>query len=187
MLLFYDAGLPEEVLEQHMIDTKDVAFIPVSSCLASSGVSLNEEDLPEEQMSDTKDVAVTPVSSCLAISGVSLGQDILEEHMSVIGENVSTAPISELATLRPLDEMQINGCDSVDHEPLDDLPMEVKVEVKDDSHMNHFSAQESSSGRVRRKHGGSGRSMSFPFRRWLKPSHSKKTLKERRNSTIRKL
>ncbi|XP_022008688.1 protein GAMETOPHYTE DEFECTIVE 1 isoform X2 [Helianthus annuus] len=181
-----EAGLPEEVLEQHMIDTKDVAVIPVSSCLASSGVSLNE-DLPEEQMSDAKDVAVTPVSSCLAISGVSLGQDILEEHMSVIGENVSTAPISELATLRPLDEMQINGCDSVVHEPLDDLPMEVNVEVKDDSHMNHFSAQESSSGRVRRKHGGSGRSMSFPFRRWLKPSHSKKTLKERRNSTIRKL
>ncbi|KAI7747516.1 hypothetical protein M8C21_016718 [Ambrosia artemisiifolia] len=170
-------SLNEDLLEEHMSDTKDVAVTPVGSCLASSGVSLND-DLVEEHMSDTKDVAVTPVSSCLAFSGVSLDQDILK-HTRVIGENVSTAPFSASATMRPHDELQINGCDSVVHEQLEDVSMEVNVGVKDDIHMNHFSAKESSSGRVRRKHGGSQRSMSFPFRRWLKPLRCMKTLKIR--------
>ncbi|KAI3830098.1 hypothetical protein L1987_04231 [Smallanthus sonchifolius] len=167
------------VLEEHMSDTKDVAVTPVSSCLTFNGVSLNE-DILEEHLSDTKDVAVTPVSSCLGINGVSLNEDIVE-HMSVMVENV--VPSSALATMR-YDVLQINNCDSVAHEPLEDVPMEVNVEVKDDSHMNHLSAQVSSSERVRRKHRSSRRSVLFPFKRLLRPPHFKKALKIKRKSTI---
>ncbi|KAK1428768.1 hypothetical protein QVD17_17608 [Tagetes erecta] len=130
----------------------------------------------EEHTSDTKDVAATPVSS-------SLNEDILEQ-INVIEENVSTAPSSSLPTLRSHDELQINGCNSVVHEPPEDVTIKVNVEVKDDSGMNHLSAHKSSSGRVRRKHRISSRPVSFPFKRLLKPSYSKKAQNKKRKKTI---
>ncbi|XP_076906847.1 uncharacterized protein LOC143563113 [Bidens hawaiensis] len=126
-----EAWLPEKVLEEHMSDTKE-------ACLP--------EEVLEEHISNTKDdVTVSPVTSCLVSSCVSSNEKDLEENTSVIGENVSTAPSRVLANLRPHDELQINGCGSVVHEPLEDVPMEVNAEVKDDSHMNNFSALQSSS------------------------------------------
>ncbi|XP_076918333.1 protein GAMETOPHYTE DEFECTIVE 1-like [Bidens hawaiensis] len=126
-----EAGISKTVLEEHMSDTKE-------ACLP--------EEVLEEHISNTKDdVTATPVTSCFVSSCVSSNEKVLEENTSVIRENVSTAPSSVLANLRPHDELQINGCSSVVHEPLEDLSMEVNTEVKDDCHTNNLSAPQSSS------------------------------------------
>ncbi|KAL8258706.1 hypothetical protein R6Q59_026659 [Mikania micrantha] len=196
-----------EVLEEHMRDTKDVVDTPVSSGLAFSGVSVNEAILEEHKSVTVENVSTAPSSAlatlksrdelqingcnsvhdvpmeCAAFSGVSLNEDVLEEHKSVTVENVSTAPSGELATLRSHVMMQINCCNSV-LEPPEDVSM--NVEVKDDSQMNCLSAQESTSERVRRKHGSSRPSVSFPFKRLLKPSHFNKARKINRKGTVLK-
>ncbi|CAI9287933.1 unnamed protein product [Lactuca saligna] len=82
-----------------------------------------------------------------------------------------------LATLRSHDELeQIDG-DSVVHEPLEDMSME----VKDHSQINHLSSSE----KVRRKQGSSLGSTSFPFKRLLRTSsHFKKSRKHKTKSRI---
>ncbi|KAK9050468.1 hypothetical protein SSX86_030561 [Deinandra increscens subsp. villosa] len=156
---------------------------PIASIFPPMTAS-NEAEILEEHKSDTNDVAFTPVRSCSAFSGVSADENILKEHTSVMVENLSTAPSVALASLRSHDELQNNHCSSAVHEPPEDVSMEVNVEVKGDSHVNHLSAQEPSSERVRRKPRSSGRVISFPFKRLLKPSHFKKALKSKRKSTI---
>ncbi|XP_076900216.1 uncharacterized protein LOC143554320 [Bidens hawaiensis] len=137
--------LPEEVLEEHMSDTKQACLSEkiLQEHMSDTKETCFPEEVLEEHRSDTKDVAVTLATSCLPSSGVSLNEEVLKENTSVIRENVSTAPSSALTTLRPHNELQINGCDSVVRELLEDASMEVNTEVKDDSHMNNLSAQQS--------------------------------------------
>ncbi|CAH1418892.1 unnamed protein product [Lactuca virosa] len=148
----------------------------------SCDASLCEEFLEGEHMKDARDVvATTPVSSSLPLSSVSLNEDVLEEELSVMGEDVSVVAASNtLATLRSHDELeQIDG-NSVVHEPLEDMSMEVQEEVKDHSQISHLYAHESSSEKVRRKQ----RSTSFPFKRLLRTSHFKKSWKHKTKSKI---
>ncbi|KVH88469.1 polymerase/histidinol phosphatase-like protein [Cynara cardunculus var. scolymus] len=151
-----DASLYEEFLEgEHMRDTGDVTVSPINSSLPLSVASMNE-DVPEEQLT--------------VIAGdVSVARSV--EHSTVIAEDVS---VCTLATSGSDDELQNNGANSVVHELLEDSSMEVHGELKDHSQMNHLYGHGSSSERVRRKQGSSHQSISFPFKRLLKPSHFKK-------------
>lgn len=106
---------------------------------------MREEVLKAEQVRETVEVAVTPVSPPLPLYSVSLNKDVPEEHASVIREDASVEPSSNLATLRSHDESEDNSSNSFDHEPLEDVSMEVQVEVKNDAQMNHL-CEESSSG-----------------------------------------
>nr|KAJ0207434.1 hypothetical protein LSAT_V11C500289860 [Lactuca sativa] len=150
----------------------------------SCDASLCEEFLEEEHMKDARDVIATPVSSSLPLCSVSLNEDVLEEELSVMGENVSVAASNTLATLRSHDELEHIDGNSVVHEPLEDISMEVQEEVKEHSQINHFYAQESSSEKVRRKQGSSHGSTSFPFKRLLRTSHFKKSRKHKTKSKI---
>lgn len=156
----------EVIFEANVSDDIPSTLECVEANRFSCDASLCEEFLEGEQhMRDTVDVVGTPVS-------VSLNEGVVEEQLST------------LATLRSCDELENNDGNSVVHEPLEDMSMEVQEEVKDDSQMNHLYAQESSSERVRRKQGSSHRSAPFPFKRLLKPSHFKKHRKHKTNSTI---
>ncbi|XP_024961660.1 uncharacterized protein LOC112502074 [Cynara cardunculus var. scolymus] len=161
-----DASLYEEFLEgEHMRDTGDVTVSPINSSLPLSVASMNE-DVPEEQLT--------------VIAGdVSVARSV--EHSTVIAEDVS---VCTLATSGSDDELQNNGANSVVHELLEDSSMEVHGELKDHSQMNHLYGHGSSSERVRRKQGSSHQSISFPFKRLLKPSHFKKVRKLKMKKSI---
>ncbi|KAI3667599.1 hypothetical protein L6452_42665 [Arctium lappa] len=166
---FSDASLCEEFLEkEHMRDTGDVTVSPTNSSLPFSGVSLNE-DVPKEH-------------STVIVGDVSVARS--EEHSTVIVEDVSIAHSSTLVTSRSHDDLQNNGANSVIHELLEDASMKVQGELKDHDQMNHLYGHESSSERVRRKQGSSSRSISFPFKRLLKPSHFKKVRKLKTKNSI---
>lgn len=169
VLSFSDASLCEEFLEgEHMRDTGDVTVSPVNSSLPLSGVSLNE-DVPKEH-------------STVIAGDVSVARS--EEHSTVIAGDVSVACSSTLVTSRYHDGLQNNGANSVVHELLEDASIKVQGELKDHGQMNHFYGHESSSERVRRKQGSSSRSISFPFKRLLKPSHFKKIRKLKTKNSI---
>lgn len=142
---------------------------PLRPSVIASIETCIEEGLERECMTDTGDVGVilAPVSSCLGLSGVTLDEGVREEHLSVMCG----------------DELE-KGANSVVVEPSEDLSMKVQAEFKDDSRMNNYYAPESSLDKLRRKHGGSRRSVAFPFKRLLKPSHFKKARKSKTRSTI---
>nr|GEV53163.1 polymerase/histidinol phosphatase-like protein [Tanacetum cinerariifolium] len=138
----------------------------------------------EENVKDAGDVVVTPVNSPLPFSGGSLNEDIQKEHLTVKDEDISVALSSTSVPLRSHDELQNIGASTGVHEPSEVTSMEVQVELKDDSHIDHSYAQQSSSGRVGRKQGSSRRSVSLPFNRLLKHSQFKKSRKPKTKSTI---
>lgn len=141
----------------------------------------------EENVKDAADVVMTPVNSSVPLSRGSLNEDIQEEHLTVKDEDISVAPSSTSVTLRSHDELQNIGASTDVHDPLEVASMEFQVELKDDSHIDHSYAQQSSTGRVVRKQGSSRRSVSsvsLPFNRLLKHSQFKKSRKPKTKSTI---